>query len=154
MKTLPLILVLFFALAISQTACQEEAVESPDLQETIANDPTYAKYRITIEQIGYYVATKRYDPNEILEVLDEYPTLTSICELPAAAFEEIKGGLLSRDIHCKLEGLNRQLNNKFGFSEMSLDDRIAIKDLYYEKHEPQFKPSLEEIRGDTSIQKN
>lgn len=125
---------LFLASSCQQQKAADERNDREVLLKSIAMDDTYHQYRQTVATMGFHVATKVYDPNEIGAVLDLFPDKPNSCDMDREAFLKVKGGAEFYDIDCKMTELLDLLDEKYHYQSLALEERTQVREIYHEMY--------------------
>lgn len=139
----------FLSILLVYTAsCQKNEsinTSNDDLIMKIANDQDYIAYREIALEKAKYITQSKFDLEKIREVtimLQQKPTTQNenMCSISDTFFQEIKGGLLYKDLSCKFFTLSNKLEKKHP-GIWQLDDstlakiRATYKENYPKKYE-------------------
>lgn len=129
MKISNFFLVLSFILIV--LSCQNKKQDTRRIfLEKIAQDSNYVVYQQAISENAYWIGVGKYDLVGIRALYDKYPGVENACGFNNFDLEQVKGGVLYQEIHCKISHLAEHLNTKFQFYKLSLEDLQEIEALY------------------------
>lgn len=131
-----LILMLMLCLGRSAWAQVDSSSFTQDrelLLQQIARDPDYHLSRQLIQESAGYVIEQAYDLDGLGVLFDriepEYFGV-SACDIPDSLFQTVRGGLVFKDISCRMNKTASVLNEKFGFGNLTDEEYERVRHYY------------------------
>lgn len=139
----------FLSILLVYTAsCQKNEsinTSNDDLIMKIANDQDYIAYREIALEKAKHITQSKFDLEKIREAtleLQHNPSTQNenMCTISDTFFQEIKGGLLYKDLSCKFFTLSNKLEKKYpGIWQLDDNSLAKIRAIYKENHSKKYK---------------
>lgn len=116
------------------TSCTNQSEEATELNqssaERLVQDPQYAVYRTEELNNQRNIVEGNYDLTAIGDIILAHQN--SICDVPDKLLTDVRGGILYRDIHCKL--YNALVYIKNTYPEYETYDKSKLLESYKKYH--------------------
>ena len=124
-----------FLCAFLLIGCLNKSGDNSDTLELISKSEEYHAYRTAITEKALAIQAKAWSPSELidLEGIDKnFRDTESTCTLNSNDYTHIKGFDVYKNLSCHLEQVLVELNKKFDFRSIPIEDKRYIGRLYNE----------------------